>query len=57
MTLLYSDIRGFTKYCEVETSETVVSTLNDIVDIQVEEIERHDGDVDKIIGDAILARF
>lgn len=56
-TLYYSDIRDFTSYSEQNPPEVVVAFLNDIMALQVAKIEDHGGDVDKMIGDAVLARF
>ncbi len=57
LTLLYSDVRGFTGYAESNPPEAVVGFLNRLMAIQVGAVRRHDGDVDKLIGDAVLARF
>lgn len=56
-TLLFSDIRDFTSYAEQNTPEDVVDFLNELMTIQVDAIARHGGDIDKMIGDAVLARF
>jgi len=56
-TLLFSDIRSFTSFAEKNSPEEVVDFLNQLMTLQVEAITRHGGDVDKMIGDAILARF
>jgi adenylate cyclase len=56
-TLLYSDIRDFTGFAETVSAEAVVAFLNDIMAAQVAVVAAHDGDVDKLIGDALLARF
>jgi len=56
-TLLYSDIRDFTGFSEKHSPAEVVAFLNDLMGLQVEIILRHGGDVDKMIGDAVLARF
>jgi adenylate cyclase len=56
-TLFYSDLRGFTAFSEAHAPEDVVAYLNEVMTLQVEEISRHGGDVDKLIGDAVLARF
>jgi adenylate cyclase len=56
-TLFYSDIRDFTGYAEGRTPEQVVDFLNQLMDLQVAAIDDADGDVDKMIGDAVLARF
>jgi class 3 adenylate cyclase len=57
VALLYSDVRGFTHFAEARTPAEVVDFLNRIIGLQVEIIEAHGGDVDKMIGDAVLARF
>ncbi len=56
-TLFYSDVRGFTGFSERHTPEEVIATLNTLMALQVEIIESLGGDVDKMIGDAVLARF
>lgn len=56
-TLLFSDIRDFTGFSEQNPPETVVAFLNDLMGLQIDIIEAHGGDVDKLIGDAVLARF
>ncbi|RME96648.1 MAG: adenylate/guanylate cyclase domain-containing protein [Alphaproteobacteria bacterium] len=56
-TLLYSDVRGFTEFSETREPEKVVAFLNAIMGAQVAIISGHGGEVDKMIGDAILARF
>ncbi len=56
-TLFYSDIRDFTGYSEKHSPAEVVDFLNELMTIQVQAVLRHDGDVDKMIGDAVLARF
>jgi adenylate cyclase len=56
-TLLYSDIRDFTSFSEANEPERVVGLLNQTMTIMVDAITHAGGDVDKMIGDAILARF
>ncbi len=55
--LLFSDIRDFTGFSEDNSPEVVVRFLNEIMTLQVEVVKRHNGDIDKMIGDALLARF
>lgn len=56
-TLFYSDVRDFTGFAERRSPLEVIAFLNRIIGLQVQIIEAHGGDVDKMIGDAILARF
>ncbi|MBF0424075.1 MAG: adenylate/guanylate cyclase domain-containing protein [Magnetococcales bacterium] len=56
-SLFYSDIRDFSGFSEQNSPEAVVDFLNEIMTLQVNIIQRHGGDVDKMIGDAVLARF
>lgn len=57
VTILFSDIRGFTNYCDNKSPEKIVSFLNQILDTEIQAIEKCQGDIDKIIGDAVLAFF
>ena len=57
IALFFSDIRGFTSFSEKVTPEVVVENLNTILTIQTEIIQRHGGDIDKYVGDEIVALF
>lgn len=55
ITVLFSDIRGFTTLSESRSPEDVVRLLNRYFDLQVASIFEQGGTLDKFIGDAIMA--
>ena len=56
-TILFSDIRDFTSYAEAHSPEQVVAMINALMTLQVHAIGERGGDIDKMIGDAVLALF
>jgi adenylate cyclase len=56
-SLFYSDIRSFSSFAEQHTPQEVIDFLNEIMELQIDIIHQYNGDVDKMVGDAVLARF
>ena len=57
VTLLFTDIRGFTSFSEENEPETVVQEVNRYFEIATRHIIDHGGYVDKFIGDSVLGVF
>ena len=55
MTLMFMDVRNFTAISEKLTPEELVTFLNDLLSPLSDIIQRHDGAIDKYIGDSIMA--
>ncbi len=56
-TILFSDIRGFTAYSEANSAEEVVAMLNRLLKAQTDIVHQYSGDIDKFIGDELMAIF
>jgi adenylate cyclase len=57
VTILYGDLCGFTQRAAEMDAHDVVDMLNDYFQPMIDAIFRHDGVVDKFVGDAVLAVF
>ena len=55
VTVLFTDIKGFTSFSEAHPPQEVVSRLNQYLGAMVQVIEQHDGTIDKFIGDGVMA--
>ena len=57
VTVLFSDIRGFTSMSEKMEPEEVVSTLNSYFSLMIDIVFKNNGTLDKIIGDELMIVF
>lgn len=57
LTILFSDIRGFTAYCESHSPLEVVAGLNRYFGVMTGLVVKHGGQVNKFVGDGMLAIF
>ena len=57
ISILMSDLRGFTSLCERLPPETIVALLNGYFGAMVDVILAHGGMIDELLGDAMLVIF
>jgi len=55
LTILFTDIVGFTSIAESMSAEQVTSHVSDYFEQMTDTIRRHGGTVDKFVGDAVVA--
>ena len=55
LTVLFSDVRGFTTFSEKFPPETVIATLNEHLNMMVSVIFKYHGTLDKFVGDCVMA--
>lgn len=57
ISIMFTDIRGFTAWCEETPPETVIQTLNSYYENLVQALIKHGGTVTRYTGDGVLALF
>lgn len=57
ITVMFTDLRNYTSYCEGRDAEGLVEELNEYFNDVTAEIKRYGGMVNKFIGDGVMALF
>ena len=58
MSVLFADLQGFTAFSERNDPQDVTAMLNTYFQVAIPSIvRRHGGDIDRIIGDAVMVTF
>lgn len=57
VAVFFSDVRGFTKWSEKRAPEEVIDMLNTCLRFQADIVKECGGDVDKFVGDELVAVF
>lgn len=58
MTILFADLKGFTSFSETHSPAAVTAMLNEYFHVAVPAVAtKHGGQVDRIIGDALMVTF
>ncbi|MGE5391759.1 MAG: CHASE2 domain-containing protein [Deltaproteobacteria bacterium] len=57
VTILFTDIRGFTAFSENKDPVDVIARLNEYLTAQTDAILKHGGTLDKYMGDGLMAFF
>ncbi|MFA5116363.1 MAG: adenylate/guanylate cyclase domain-containing protein [Candidatus Omnitrophota bacterium] len=57
LTVIFSDVRGFTTFSESRQPEEVVAMLNELLTEQVKVVFKYQGTLDKFVGDELMAFF
>jgi class 3 adenylate cyclase len=57
ISVLFADLAGFTSFSERREAGEVSTMLNAYFAVAIPAVERHGGEVDRLIGDAVFATF
>jgi class 3 adenylate cyclase len=56
-TVLFLDIRDFSSFAEASTAEQAAALVSDVASIAFDAVIARGGDVDRLVGDGLVARF
>ena len=57
LSVLFADLEGFTAFSETHEPDEVGRMLNALFDSAIPAIERHGGQIDRLVGDSVFAWF
>jgi adenylate cyclase len=57
VAIMFLDIRGFTAFSETHEPSEVVAFLNSVFEFMIEQVNTHDGVINKFLGDGFMAVF
>ena len=57
LTVMFADVRGFTKFSEKHDPETVAATINNLAEYMGDSVVRFGGSIDKFLGDGMMGLF
>ena len=57
VTVLFSDVRGFTTFSETRAPDEVIDVLNRYLTVMSDVVDRHEGALISYMGDGIMAVF
>jgi class 3 adenylate cyclase len=57
LTIVFSDLRGFTEFSDKADPEDVIDLLNDYLSVMTALVFKYEGTLDKIMGDGMLVFF
>ena len=58
ISILFADLKGFTSFSESHDPAEVTAMLNEFLEVAIPPVvERHGGQIDRIVGDALMVTF
>lgn len=57
LAILFVDVRQFSQFSETRDPQAVIQLLNEVLSSEADIVRKHGGDIDKFIGDALVAWF